>query len=467
MSSIAVDPIPAGHLSEFARQLRAGSITSVQATQAYLNRIKALDPNLQAYQRVDEDKALATARAMDDLLAAGTDLGPLMGVPIAIKDVFVMDGYPMPTAGSRADLSDVLGDRQGAFIDALRRCGVIILGVTKTVEFCLGITGVSEPLGTPRNPWDADRHRVPGGSSSGSAAATAAGMCAFAIGTDTGGSVRVPAAFNGLFGLKTTFGRWPTQGAAPLDPTIDTIGLLTKSAMDAKLAFDTLEARLFGHAYTPSTWQADVNGLRIGRPETHFYEDLSPEVDAAVSDANARLEQAGALFKSVEITETSERTGYFPLAMPAHVVSMLGKEGFERARPDMDPVIGKRVAEADHILASDLLAAMKKRQHSIETAKRYFDAVEVIGCPTTAIVAPPLDEFDDLDRAMDHALGMTRNTQPSNYLGQCAVSLPLPRPAGALPIGYQLIGAPDADARLLDIALAIEALFGVSKPAID
>src|SRR5690606_15363541 len=139
------------------------------------------------------------------LLAAGTDLGALMGVPIAIKDIFAIDGFPTPTAGSLMDFSGIAGDRQGPFISALRRSGVVILGTTKAVELCLGITGASAPLGTPWNPWDLDVHRVPGGSSSGSGVACAAGLCAFAIGSDTGGSVRVPAAFNGVFGLKTSF----------------------------------------------------------------------------------------------------------------------------------------------------------------------------------------------------------------------------------------------------------------------
>lgn len=465
MSRLAADPVPAGQLHDFSQRLRHGGITSLQATKTYLERIRALDPKLQAFQRVNEEQALATARAMDALLAAGTDLGPLMGVPIAIKDVFTIGGYPAPSAGSKIDLHDLLATEQGPFIEALRRCGVVILGVTKTVEFCLGITGVSEPMGTPWNPWDAHEHRVPGGSSSGSAVACAAGMCALAIGTDTGGSVRVPAAFNGLFGLKTTFGRWPTQGAVPLDPTTDTIGLLTKSAVDAKLAFDTIESQLFGYGYRPSSRQVAVNRLRIGQPLNHFYEGLSAEVQAAADQAHTSLQDAGCLFETLEVTEAGERTAYFPLALPAHVMAMLGKDRFERSRGVMDSVIGKRVAAAEGILASDLLAAAQQRQQSIEAARRYFDTVDVIACPTTAMVAPPVSEFADPGQAMAHALGMTRNSQPSNYLNQCAVSLPLPRPAGTQPIGFQLIGPPDGDTHLMDIAVAIERVFGLGQPA--
>lgn len=187
-------------------------------------------------------------------------------MPIAVKDVFTIRGYPTPKAGSRVDLSQIAGPVEGPFIDALRRCGVVILGTTKSVEFCFGITGVSVTLGTPWNPWDLNQHRVPGGSSSGSAVACAAGLCAFAIGSDSGGSVRVPAAFNGIFGLKTTFGYWPTEGSVPLDPSVDSIGLLTRSARDAKVAFDALGDRLPGYRASLPVRNVRLDTLIVGHP---------------------------------------------------------------------------------------------------------------------------------------------------------------------------------------------------------
>ncbi|MFD2437651.1 amidase [Modicisalibacter luteus] len=237
------DPVAALGINGFAAALRGGEITSEAAVNAYLARIDVLDPLLQAYECVDAERALATARAMDSLLACGIDLGPLMGLPVSVKDLFVIDGFT-PHAGSNLPIQERLGTEEGRFIRALKETGCVILGTTRMVEFALGITGHSVSRGTPWNPWDDQHHRLPGGSSSGAAVALSAGLCALSVGSDTGGSVRVPAAMCGLFGLKTTAGLWPNDGAFPLEPNTDTIGLLTRSAQDAAIAFESLHARL-------------------------------------------------------------------------------------------------------------------------------------------------------------------------------------------------------------------------------
>lgn len=460
MPAVPPDPLEPGGIAQFAQDFRAARITSLAVVQAYLARIDALDPALGAFQQVDHDGALATAQAIDALRAAGTDLGPLMGVPVAVKDVFAIDGLPPPTAGSLIDSSALVGKAQAPFITALRQCGAVILGTTRAVELCFGITGVSTPLGTPRNPWDASTRRLPGGSSSGSGVACGAGLCALAIGTDTGGSVRVPAAFNGVFGLKTTFGRWPTQGTVPLNPDLDTIGLLTKSAHDAQLAFDAINARLPGHAAAGQQALAHLAGLRVGVPSNYYYEDLSAEVSTAINAANARLIDAGACLEPIEISEASEREAYFPIALPVSVLAVFGSATMSAAAAQMDPTIAARVASGREVRAGDYLAAEYRRRRSQRNGLRYFQQVEILAAPTAAEVPPPLAALDEPREAMRLALGMTRCTQPGNYLGQCAVSLPLPRTRGQLPVGYQLIGAPGTDARLLAIACAVEAVLG-------
>jgi aspartyl-tRNA(Asn)/glutamyl-tRNA(Gln) amidotransferase subunit A len=460
MMNVPQDPLGEGGLAKFSRDFRNGKITSLSATQAYLARIAALDKHLGAFEHVDAEKALACARAVDLLWASGVDLGPLMGVPVAVKDVFVIRGYPAPRAGSRLDLTPIVGTQEGPFVDALRRCGVVILGTTKAVELCLGITGVSATLGTPRNPWDLNRHRVPGGSSSGSGVACAAGLCAFAIGSDSGGSVRVPAAFNGIFGLKTTFGHWPTAGSVPLDPSVDSIGLLTRSAKDARVVFDALENQLFGRRETRPARNVRLDTLVVGHPVNHFHEGLAAEVEAAMSAADDALRSAGCRFRDLRITEAAEREHYFPQSMPVSLLAMLGKETFEKSRPLIDPVVAARIATGVSVDAADFMRRCDQRMRHIEAAKRYFTEVDVIACPTAALPAPLLADFDDPKTAMTHALGMTRNTQPSNYLGQCAISMPLKRGPGELPVGYQLIGAPSSDSSLLDIAVAVEQVFG-------
>ena len=194
MATLPADPFASG-IAAFAEDLRAGRTSSVAATEACLERIAALNPKLDAFQLVDGTRARAAAAAIDALLAAGTDLGPLMGVPIGVKDIIAVEGLPT-TNGSLYQTAHLNGP-EGTIVQRLKEAGCVILGKTKTVEFALGATGVNEARGTPWNPWDSSIQRIPGGSSSGSAVATAAGLCAFALGTDTGGSVRIPACFTG------------------------------------------------------------------------------------------------------------------------------------------------------------------------------------------------------------------------------------------------------------------------------
>lgn len=468
MAALPHDPIGYGGLSQFYHDFRSGKTSSEQATKAYLDRIEQLNPCLQAYQYVNSHAALQTAQAMDQLLAAGVDLGPLMGVPIAIKDVFTINQMPAPQAGSHLPVAQLAGDREGSFIRALRHLGCVFLGQTKTVELCLGITGVSAPLGTPWNPWDANEHRVPGGSSSGSSVAVSAGLCALAIGSDSGGSVRVPAAFNGIFGLKTTFNYWPTDGTVPLDPRVDSIGLLTHSALDAQIAFHAISAQLFGHDYDPTVPHIELNRLRFGSPSRYFEEGLAAHTKAALSEAQELLINQGVVFDPVSMPEASEREGYFPLSMPASLIAALGPDTIKAGAQSMDPIVKARVDTGHNVSAAAFLAAEAKRQKSIQQVKKRFHGFDAWVSATTLDAAPTLKEFNDPEKAMQLALGMTRNTQPGNYLELCAISMPLPfSPHLKLPLGYQLMASAGNDAKLLAIAVEIENLFGpTEKPDI-
>ena len=445
------DPLAGGGLAEFARNFRSGAISSVQATQGYLARIEALNPRLQAYEHVAADQAIATAHAMDALFAAGTDLGPLMGVPIAVKDLIAVEGMPT-RAGTRLDVADLIGP-EGPVVRALRRAGCVILGKTKTVEFALGITGLSKPRGTPVNPWDPGTVRVPGGSSSGSGVATAAGLCAFAVGSDTGGSVRVPAALNGVFGLKTSFGRLSNEGAFALARHLDTIGLLTRSARDAAIAF----AELTGQ--TPPA-PARIDHLRLARPDNYFFENLDPDLESRAEAGLAQIQAAGALIEGLLIPEAPEREDYFPVALPVCLLADLGRDRFFAGRDMIDPVIERRIAAVLEVSASDYVALERRREASMTRALQRFEGFDAWISPTTAIYPPPVESLADPQAAFDLALGMTRNTQPANYLDLCAVSIPLPMDGHALPAGLQVMCPPGQEERLLAIATGIERLLG-------
>lgn len=454
--SIPNDPLAGKGLQGFAADFRAGKISSEQATLAYLQRIEALDPKLQAFEHVARDSALATARAIDALYAAGTDLGPLMGVPIAIKDVFTINGLPLPHVGSNMPLPNITGSTEGPFIDALRRAGCVFLGQTKAVELCLGINGVSTPRGTPWNASDLEQHRAPGGSSSGSGVAMGAGLCAFAIGSDSGGSVRVPAAFNGVFGYKSTARFWPGEGAFPLDPPVDTIGLLTRSARDAQLAFETISLYLDGSRGQTKIDPVNIDRLRVGVPSNYFFDGLDSSVANAFQAASTKLAATGMRTDPVNLPEAGEREGYFPLSMPSSLLGILGVDFFQQNKHMMDPVVAKRVASGMDVKAHDYIRIERKRQDSIQRVRQRFQGFDAWMAPTTLTPPPLLSDFSDPENAMKLALGMTHNTQPANYLELCAVSLPIPQPKGALPIGLQLMAKGGSDAELLAIAVAVE-----------
>lgn len=455
MDNLEIDPLGADGLAEFASALRTGANTSEKATRAYLARIEKIDPRLGAYQHVAADSAIETARAMDQLLAAGVDLGPLMGVPIAVKDLFAVDGMPS-TAGTQLDVNDLIGS-EGPVISKLRQLGCVILGKVKTVEFALGITGVSSPRGTPVNAWDAKDERLPGGSSSGSAVATAAGLCAFAVGSDTGGSVRVPAALNGIFGLKTSFGRLSNKGAFPLAAHLDTVGLLTRSAADAAIVYSNLTGE-------PLVSAASVSMLRLGRPSNYFYDNIDPIISDRVEAALEALRSAGARIVDLEVPEAPEREEYFPKVLPACLIASLGKERTAAGLELMDPVIAKRVASGFEVSAVEYLELENRRTLSREKAVGRFANLDAWVTPTTANYAPTLSALEDPEVGLSMALGMTRNTQPGNYLDLSAASIPLPKENYALPAGIQIMCPPSQESHMLSIALAFERLLG--KPVL-
>ncbi|TDI58264.1 MAG: amidase [Alphaproteobacteria bacterium] len=451
MTVLPPDPLESGGIAEYGKRLRAGDITAEDATVAYLDRIEALDPKLGAYEYIAGEQALKAARALDLLLAAGTDLGPLMGVPVAIKDLFAVEGMPAH-AGSNLDLSDVIGV-EGSFVKRLKRAGCVILGKTKTVEFALGTTGISKPRGTPWNPWDAKVHRVPGGSSSGSGVSAAASLCGFAIGTDTGGSVRLPASFCGVFGLKTTVGLWPTDGVFPLSPDLDSIGLMTRSAADAALVFAALTRQ-------PVPRARPRRGLRLGRPSNYFFDNLEKQVEQCLEAALAALAEAGVEIVPVEVPEAPEREKYFPVALPADLITVLGRERFVEGRDAIDPIVAARGEVGLDVGAPEYNRLQRRRRELCDSVKERFRGLDGWLTPTIARVTVPLSDFDDLEEGMKLTLAITQATQPVNLLALCSTSTPIQQLGAQLPVGLQVVCPGGGDADALSIALAIEDVVG-------
>jgi aspartyl-tRNA(Asn)/glutamyl-tRNA(Gln) amidotransferase subunit A len=445
------DPLADGGIAAYGQRLRSGATSVVATTKAYLDRIERLDPCLGAFQHVAHDQALQVAQAMDVLLASGVDLGPLMGVPFAIKDLFAVAGQPL-CAGSRIDVGDMVGP-EGSFVKSLKAAGCIPLGKCKTVEFARGASGISRATGTPWNPWDARTHRVPGGSSNGSAVAMAAGLCGFAIGTDTGGSVRGPAALCGVFGLKTTHGLWSLDGIFPNSPSFDTVGPLTRTAADASLIFSTLT----GQAVPPAP---SLRGLRLGKPSHHFFDLLEPAVAQFIASAIERLEQAGAQIIPVEVPEVDERTAFVNLLCSVELIAGLGRERFVSMRAQLDPLTVARAEGALSVPATEYVRMFRRHRALCKLYDERMQGVDAWITPTTQRVAAPVPGLGALEDTLAIEAELGVNTHLFSYFGLCAASTPIQGPGASLPVGLQTVCRGKDDARLLSLARAFESLFG-------
>jgi len=448
MTGLPDDPMAGRTIADLARAIRGGALSAEAVTRAYLGRIARLDPALDAWDHVATDQAIAAARAVDAAVAQGRDPGPLGGVPVAVKDLLAVEGMPT-TGGSHIPVDDLCGP-EGGFVRKLRATGAVILGKVRTVEFAFGATGINLVRGTPWNPADPREHRIPGGSSSGPAVAVAAGMAAFAIGSDTGGSVRNPAALCGIFGLKTTHGLWPLDGVVPLAPTFDSIGLLTRSAADAATVFAALE-----RAAPPEV--PALAGLRLAQP-TGYEGPVEPAVAEAFAAALERLRAAGVVITEVAVPEAAERETIFPPTFAIELMDRFGAERFAATRARMDPVVAKRFSLALGADRAAYRAGIARHRALVAEMRARISGVDGWILPTTTITAPRVADFADPDLGLRLTMGITRNTQPVNLFGQCAVSIALP--GTALPVGLQIAAAPGRDRALIGLACAVEGAIG-------
>ncbi|MDP7668550.1 MAG: amidase [Rhodospirillales bacterium] len=455
MAAIERAPLGTGGIAGFGEALRRRHLTAERATETYLARIRALDPVLGAFEYVDGVGALAAARAVDRLLDAGHEPGPLAGVPVALKDVFAARGTPC-RAGSNLAVENLIGG-EGSFVARLRRAGCVIVGKTKTNEFALGTwAGLNPHRGTPWNPWDARVHRAPGGSSSGSAVAVAAGMCAFAIGTDTAGSVRAPAAFSGVFGLKPTAGHWPIDGMFVHSPTLDSIGLLAASAADTALVFAALSG-------TPVPARARAGGLRLGIPANHFFDGIEPAVGSCADKAIGMLRAAGADVVPVVVPGAEEAARAYRRFTLAELIARVGRDRLMAARDTIDPLLRDLIAQ-EPPMAADAFARLEARRRELSrSAEESLCGLDAWITPTIGVVAPPVSTLTGAGGAAGVETAVAANCQQRivvNVLGLCATTTPVQHLGADLPVGLQIVCAPGADARALGIARLIEDLVG-------
>jgi len=453
-----LDPVWAT-VAELSRAFGARTLSPVDAVDALMKRIATRNPTLHAYIAVYEADARLAADAADQAIRSGHRIGPLHGVPIAIKDLVDLEGR-VTTGGSKVWEKRV-SPVTATLAQKLIAAGMIVLGKTHTVEFAMGSWGTNTHMGTPRNPWDLAVHRTPGGSSSGSGVAVAAGLAPVAIGTDTGGSVRIPAAWNGVVGLKVTAGRISTWGVLPLSSTLDTPGALARTVEDAALIYNVLSGPDPRDpqtlAWTPvdplPTLRRGVAGLRLAVMPDVERAGVDNEILAAYDAAVDTLAKLGAQIVRValphQLRDYAAATG-----------RIIGAEGYrfvghlvdDETQPT-DPHIRPRIQLGRNISARDYLVTLAER----EEHKRAFAAaladVDALLTPTMQTAAIPIDKADQGGTAAHF-------TRPGNYLGLCGVAVPSGFTSDGMPTSLQILCHPGSEAMALRIAWSYERATG-------
>ncbi len=436
-------------LQSLAADLRVRRVSSRELVTESLRQIERLDSKLNAFITVTGETALREADQRDRELASGIDRGPLHGIPIAHKDLMRTKGV-RTTAGSKI-YADYIPQRDAAIVTKLHDAGAVSVGKTGLHELAYGITSNNPHFGAIHNPWDLAR--IPGGSSGGSAAAVAAGMVPFTTGTDTGGSIRVPASFCGIVGLKPTFGRVNIRGVLPLGFSQDHVGPLTRTVRGAAIAFQAMVDGPSG--YVPPE-NPDLTGLRVGWPKNFFMEQVDPEVDTAV---RAALQTSAGLKAHAIEVEMPDMD-----ALRAAASTCLLVEAATAVRPYLDrradfgADVLAMLDRGQAIPAIDYIEALRTRRRVGRQFAKLFEQVDCIFTPTTPITAPKIGQINvEIRGAMEEVrTAATRFTRVMNALGLPAISIPCGFSRRGLPIGLQMIAAAGQEDLLLRVAAAME-----------
>ncbi len=452
-------------ISEAARLISSRAVSPVDLAQAHLDRIEQTDGRLNSFITVTSDAALEAARAAESRAVSGSLRGPLDGIPIGLKDLYYTKGV-RTTIGSKI-LSGFVPDTDAAVTERFEQAGAVLVGKLQMHEFAIGPTSINPHYGPARNPWGLDR--ITGGSSGGSGSAVASGQVMGALGSDTGGSVRIPAALCGIVGLKPTFGRVSRYGVYPLSWSLDTVGPMTRTVGDAALVMNVIA----GHD-PRDPWSVDrpvedyaegiddgVAGLRIGIPREYFFDLLDAEVRQAVEESARVLERLGANVEEVSIPILERSLSISGTIMLAEAAAVHAAHLRSRAA-DMGGDVRLRLESAALIPAIDYVAAQQARRLFSRGVARVMDDFDLLIAPTTPICAPPIDEKAvTIDGATEAAAAvLPRLTRPFNVCGLPTVSVPCGFTSDGMPIGLQIAGRAFAEAAALRAAHAYEQAAG-------
>jgi aspartyl-tRNA(Asn)/glutamyl-tRNA(Gln) amidotransferase subunit A len=438
------------------RLLRTRQLSSVELTRACLDRIARFAPALNAFITVTGEDALTAAESADRALAEGTWLGPLHGIPVSLKDLIEQKGV-LTTAGSRVREGSAPAAADAPVTAALRRAGAVLVGKTNLHEFAFGTTSEESAFGPVRHPRAPER--MAGGSSGGSAVAVATGMSLGSIGTDTGGSVRIPAAACGLVGLKAGFDEISCEGVIPLSRSCDHVGPLTRTVADAALLYEVLTGPRTDAGTQGNGIPRDLRSITLGLPRHYFLERLEHAVREAFDQAIAAVQQQGAHLREVQLPHIGDAPAvYAGLTLPE--IAAAHASTLERMPERYSPGVRLRLEAARYVPGEDMVRALRGREILRAEVDAALERCDALLTPSLAVVPAPIgtaavriDDRDEPVRAM-----MLRLTQPFNLTGHPAITVPFGSTRQGLPFGIQLVGRRGDTSGLLRVAAACEAM---------
>ena len=438
-------------IADAAPRLAKGQLKSEKLTEECLSQIEALNPKLNAFITVTADEALKAARDADKDIAGGRYRGPLHGIPVSLKDLVDLKGI-RTTAGSLVRASHVATE-DAVVTSRLRDAGAVFVGKTNLHEFAFGTTTEDSGFGKAHHPVDPSRS--PGGSSGGSAIAIATGMSLGTVGTDTGGSIRIPAAVCGIVGLKPGWGEISASGVVPLSRQLDHVGPLGACVTDAWIQYNAMLPA--GRQTTGVPAAASLKGLRLGVPAGYLFDQLDADVERVVMSTIDTLRRSGAIVTEVAIPHATDMAAIY-----LHLVLGDAAEYHARtliSRPqDYTPNVRLRLEMARYVLAEDYVRALRGKAVIAHEVDRAMDGVDALVLPSLAIPAPPIGAVTMPVKGGPEAVRtlMLRCTQPFNLSGHPAISIPCGHAHGGLPIGFQLAGHHGQTPALVQAALAVE-----------
>ena len=448
-------------LGEQSKLIESGGISPVELMQACLDRIDATDALMRAFITVMGDEALRDAREAEQAIVRGDRLGPLHGVPVAVKDLIDVKGV-RTTCGSQTQ-PDFVAEADATSVRRLRQAGAVVLGKTNLNEFALGATGQNPHHGDTKNPWN--RRRISGGSSGGSGAAVASGTAAAALGTDTGGSVRIPAALCGVVGIKPTYGRISVHGVATLAWSLDHVGVLARGVEDAALMLNELcgpdpddPACL---DVPPPNFTADIRygaeGTFIGVPEEFVWEMLAPDVERSVREGIKTLRACGAIVRDVSLPLLATTTEVSAPILGAEAFSVY-RDVIENQGDMIDPVVKARFDLGAGVSTAAYITAQRDRAALRAQVNRALRDVDVLAFPTCAATAAEFGQTEVAirDGSMPALDALTRLTRLSNLTGLPSISVCCGFGQDGMPVGMQLVSRPLDEATLIRVAYAYE-----------